>query len=79
MCFKKMSSVLKWYRYIYNGNFLQTKALKTLVWHALVNGANEMSSLKNKQTVMYDEQIQTNKAKDKQSQGRTDLGMNFVR
>ena len=28
---------------------------------------------------MYDERVQTNKAKDLQSQGRTDLGMNSFR
>ena len=44
---------------------------------AFLNGANErkkkeMSSLKkNKQTVIYEEQVRTNKAKDYQSQGRT--------
>ena len=36
------------------------KALKTLVWHLSRELMNEMSSLKIKQTVMYDEQIQTN-------------------
>ena len=34
---------------------------------------------KKRQTVMFDEQVRTNKAKDKQSQERTDLGMNSVR
>ena len=34
---------------------------------------------KNKQTEIYDEQSRTNKAKDLQSQERTDLGMNPVR
>ena len=33
---------------------------------------------KNKQTVIYDQQVRTSKAKDYQSQGRTDLGMNSV-
>ena len=48
---------------------------------AFVKGANERNkfSKKNKQTVMYDEQVRTNKAKDYQSQGRTDLGMKSVR
>ena len=47
---------------------------------AFVKGADERNDFfeKNKQTVMYDEQVRTNKAKDYQSQGRTDLGMNFV-
>ena len=31
---------------------------------------------KNKPTVIYDEQVRTNKAKDYQSQGRSDLGIN---
>ena len=45
---------------------------------AFVKGANERNKFfeKNKQTVMYDEQVRTNKAKDLQSQKRTDLGMN---
>ena len=40
------------------------KALKTLVWHLSREPMKEMSSLKNKQTVMHEEQDQTNKAKD---------------
>ena len=42
---------------------------------AFVKGANERSDFfrKNKQTVMYDEQVRTYKAN-----GRTDLGMNSV-
>ena len=40
------------------------KALKMLVWHLSRKPIKEMSSLKNKQTVMYDEQVQTIKAKD---------------
>ena len=43
-----------------------------------VNERNELFE-KNKQTVMFDEQYRTNKAKDKQSQERTDFGMNSVR
>ena len=39
-----------------------------------------MSSFeKHKQTVMYDEQVWMTKAKDLQSQGRTELGMNSIR
>ena len=41
------------------------KAMKTLVWHLSMEPMKEMSSLrKNKQKVMYDEQVRTNKAKD---------------
>ena len=50
---------------------------------AFAKGADERNELfgkkTNKQTVIYDEQVRSNKAKDLQSQGRTDLGMNFVR
>ena len=48
---------------------------------AFVNGANKNNEFfENKQTViMYDEQVRTNKAKDLQSQERTDLGMNCIR
>ena len=57
------------------------KALKTLMWH-FFKGAYERNDYfeKNKQTKIqvYDEQIRTNKAKDYQSQGQTDLGMNSV-
>ena len=47
---------------------------------AFVKGANERNELfeKNKQPVMYNEQVQTNKTKGQQSQGRNDLGMNSV-
>ena len=43
---------------------------------AFVKGANERNEffVKYKQTVMYDEEVQTNKAKDYQCQGRTDMG-----
>ena len=46
-----------------------------------VKGAHERNKFfkKNKQTVMYDKQVRTNKAKDEQSPGRTDFGMNSVR
>ena len=51
------------------------KALKTLVWHFSKEPMKEINSLKrNKQVGMYDEQGQTNKAKDKQSQERIYLG-----
>ena len=52
---------------------------KTVV--AFVKGTNERNEFfeKNKQTLMYDEQVRANKAKDQQSQGQTDLGLNFVR
>ena len=55
------------------------KALKTLVWH-LLKGAFERNDYfeKIKKKVLYDEQVRTNKAKDYQSQGRTDLGMNSM-
>ena len=45
-----------------------------------VKGANERNEFfeKNKQTVMYDEQVRTNKANDKLSRWGTDLGMNSV-
>ena len=43
---------------------MMTKALKTLVWHLLREPMKEMSSLKDKQTVMYDERVRMNKAKD---------------
>ena len=49
---------------------------------AFVKGANERNEFffkKNKQTVMYDEQVRTNKAKDNQYQGQTDFGMHSVR
>ena len=43
---------------------------------AFVKGAYERNDYfeKNKQTVIYDEQVWTKKAKDYQSQGRTDFG-----
>ena len=40
------------------------KALKRLLWHLGREPMKETSSLKNKQTVIYDEQLRTNKAKD---------------
>ena len=44
------------------------KALKTLVWHLSKEPMKEIISLKkiekNKQSVMYDEQVRVNKAKD---------------
>ena len=43
---------------------IKIKALKTLVWHLLREPMKEISSLKNKQSVMYDEQVRGNKAKD---------------
>ena len=45
---------------------IQIRALKTLVWHLSREPMKETSSLekKNKETVMYDEQVRTNKAKD---------------
>ena len=48
---------------------------------AFVKGANERNEFfeKNKQTVISNEQVRTNKAEDQQSQGRTDLGTNSVR
>ena len=42
----------------------EIKALKTLVWHLSRELMKEMRYLKNKQTVIYDEQVRTNKAKD---------------
>ena len=48
---------------------------------AFVKGAYERNCYfekKSKQTVIYNEEVRTNKAKDYQSQGRTDLGINFV-
>ena len=48
---------------------------------AFVKGTNERNEFfeKNKQTAMYDEQVQTKKAKDEQSQGRTNLGTNSIK
>ena len=41
------------------------KVLKTLVWHLSREPMKEISSLKKKnQSVMYDEQVRANKAKD---------------
>ena len=44
-------------------------------------GADERNEFleKNKQTVIHDEHVWTNKTKDLQSQEQTDLGMNSVR
>ena len=39
------------------------KALKTLVWHLSREPINKFIE-KNKQSVMYDEQVRANKAKD---------------
>ena len=46
-------------------SLLLIKALKTLVWHLSREPMKEIRSLKkNKQSVMYGEQVRANKAKD---------------
>ena len=40
------------------------KALKTVVWNLSRETMKETSSLKNKQTGMYDDQVRTKRAKD---------------
>ena len=57
---------------IFRVYWIKIKALKTLVWHllrepmkAFVEGANERSEfLEEKKTVIYNEEVRTNKAKD---------------
>ena len=54
---------------------LKIKALKALVWHLSREPMEGINNLKN---ICHIYNYMTNKPKDEQTQGQTDLGMNTV-